>query len=292
MSAVYLVDASPYIFRAHFSLPSSLVDPAGRPVGATYGFATFLLKLIDQETPTHLAVAFDRSLTTSFRNEIYPAYKGGRQPPPPELVAQLDDCLEMAEALGAAVFVDDSYEADDLIGTLVTRIAAAKQAAVIVSSDKDLAQLVSSRVTLFDFARNSRLGVAEVRAKFGVDPGQIVDLLALAGDSVDNIPGVSGVGQKTAVRLLCELGDLEALYRRLDEVEKLPIRGAVSVRAKLEKSQEEALLSQRLATIARDAPVHAELEDLRFVGADRQRVDDVFARLGFNSIRERIHRWR
>jgi 5'-3' exonuclease len=130
VSTVYLVDASPYIFRAHFSLPSSLVDPSGRPVGATYGFATFLLKLVDQETPTHLVVAFDRSLTTSFRNEIYPDYKGGRQPPPPELVAQLDDCLEMAAALGAAVFVDDRYEADDLIGTLVTRIATGEQAAV------------------------------------------------------------------------------------------------------------------------------------------------------------------
>jgi 5'-3' exonuclease len=289
---IYLVDASPYIFRAFFSLPSSMVDPAGHPVGAVYGFAGFLLRLIDERAPSHLGVAFDGSLTTSFRNEIYPPYKAQRDLPPAELEAQLDACREMAAALGATTWIDERYEADDLIATACRQLAGAGPPIVVVTSDKDLAQLVGGRVSLLDFARETAYRPAEVREKFGVAPGQIPDLLGLAGDSVDNIPGVRGVGQKTAVALLSELGDLETLYERLDEVADLPLRGARSVQRKLAEGRAEALLSKRLATVADDAPIEVSLAGIELLGADRDAVGPLFERLGFSRLEERIGRWR
>ncbi len=288
--SVYLVDASPYIFRAFFSLPSSMVDSAGRPVGAVYGFASFLIRLIGEEQPSHLGVAFDGSLTSSFRNEIYPPYKAHRELPPVELEEQLTACREVAEAMGAATFIDLRYEADDLIGTLAQRVSG--ESVTVVSSDKDLAQLVGRRVTLLDFARGVRYTPEAVLGKFGVRPEQIVDLLALAGDSVDNIPGVRGVGHKTAVALLSELGSLEGIYARLEEVERLPIRGARAVRQRLETGREDAFLSWRLASIALDAPVRADLDSLRLSGADPEILDPLFERLGFGGLRRRIPLWK
>jgi 5'-3' exonuclease len=278
---VHLVDASPYIFRAYFSIPESLTDPKGRPVNAVYGFKEFLLQLAKTEEPTHLGVAFDESLTTSFRNEIYPAYKAQRDLPPAALEAQIRDCQEVAAALGGAVFVSHRYEADDLIATLVHRLAAQGHGAMVVTSDKDLAQVVSEDVTLFDFARDTRYGPAEVEEKFGVRPDQIADFLALAGDSVDNIPGVKGVGPKTAVALLRAFGDLDTVYARLDEVESLSLRGAASVRRKLEEQRDTAFLSRRLSVVAVDAPAEADLDELRFEGADEALVGPLFERLGF-----------
>src|SRR4029077_20207596 len=180
-----MVDASPYIFRAHFSLPSSIKTPDGSPAAASYGFASFLLKLIADEKPTHLGVAFDRNLNGSFRNDYYPAYKAQRDEPPPEIVAQIDPCREVAAALGAATWIDDRYEADDIIATVCAGLVAAGHGAVVVTSDKDLTQLVSDRVSLLDFGKEARFTPAEVREKFGVRPDQITDLLALAGDPVD-----------------------------------------------------------------------------------------------------------
>ena len=292
MATAHLVDASPYIFRSYFSLPATITDPEGRSVGAVYGFASFLLKLIQDEAPTHLAVAFDGSLTTSFRNEIYPAYKAQRDLPPPELEAQLDDCRELAAALGAATFIDRRYEADDLIGTLCRGLVAAGHRVVVVSSDKDLCQLVGDRVVFLDAAHDRRYGPEQVLEKFGVRPRQIPDFLGLAGDAVDNIPGIRGIGKKTAAALLVEFADLEALYERLERVAELPLRGARSLAARLEAGREEAFLSRRLAVLADDAPVAAGLERLTLDGAERETVERLFARLGFQGLIERIGHWR
>lgn len=289
---VHLVDASPYIFRSYFALPDSITDPEGRPVQAVYGFAGFLIKLVETEAPTHLGVAFDRSLTTSFRNELYPAYKSGRELPPPELEAQIDDCYAVAEAFGAACCIDDRFEADDLIAALVRRLTPEGHGAVIVTSDKDLAQLVSDRVSVLDFSREERYGPAEVEAKFGVRPEQIPDFLGLAGDPVDSIPGVPGVGKKTAAALLAAFGDLEGVYDHLEEVPRLSMRGARSVAAKLADHRETAFLSKRLATAADEAPAEADLDALVYRGADPALLDPLFQRLGFEGIRERIPRWR
>jgi DNA polymerase-1 len=289
-ATVYLVDASPYIFRAHFSLPSSIKTPAGEPAAASYGFTSFLLKLIADEKPTHLAVTFDRSLNSSFRNEFYPAYKQQRVLPPPELEAQLESCVEIAAALGAATFIDDRYEADDLIGALCARLEQENHRSVIVTSDKDLAQLVDERISLLDFAKGIRLNARTVFEKFGVRPDQITDYLGLAGDSVDNIPGVKGIGGKSAAELLARFGHLEDLYARLDELPRIAsIRGAKSLHAKLVANRELAFLSKRLATVAREVPgVHAILEDLKYRGADAARVEELFRRLGFSRIRDRV----
>ncbi len=266
-----------------------MVDRDKRPVGAIYGFLSFLIKLIDQEKLSHLAVAFDHSLTTSFRNEIYPDYKGGREPPPSELEAQLADCREVAAALGAACYVETGYEADDLIGTLCRWLESEGRGAIIVSPDKDLAQLVGKHVTLLDFARDRRLGPQQVLDTFSVRPDQMADLLGLAGDAVDNIPGVSGIGHKTAVALLEAFGHLETLYQRLDEVSGLAFRGARSVTNKLADGRQAAFLSKRLATIAVDAPLDRDLRRLEWHGADHARLDPLLDRLGFKGIRERIH---
>jgi DNA polymerase-1 len=299
--SVYLIDASPYIFRAYFSLPDSLRDPEGRPVQAVYGFASFLLKLIADERPSHLGVTFDRSLNTSFRNDLYPAYKAQRPLPPPELEAQLAACEEMAAALGAATFVDLVYEADDLIATLCERLAGerrlpADSRVVVVTSDKDLAQLVDERTSLYDFGKGVRMTAAEVKEKFGVRPDQVTDLLGLAGDAVDNIPGVKGIGKKTAADLLARFEHLEDLYARLEEVRQTPaIRGGKALYVKLQEAREMAFLSKRLATVARDAPLPAGFEDLaglEYRGADRAAVEALCLRLGFKSLPKRIERWR
>ncbi len=229
-----LVDASPYIFRAHFSLPSSIRTPDGGAAAAMYGFAGFLQRLLSEEKPSHVAVAFDGSLTTSFRNDLLPDYKAGREPPPQELVDQLEGCRDLAAAFGCATFVDDRLEADDLIGSLARVGEAARVSVSVVSSDKDLAQLVDDRIEFFDFARGDHLGPGDVVERFGVRPGQIPSYLGLAGDSVDNIPGVKGIGKKTAVALLQEFDDLEAVYQGLGEVEELALRGAASIAMRLE----------------------------------------------------------
>ena len=290
MATAHLVDASPYIFRAHFSLPSSIKTPDGRPAAASYGFTSFLLKLLADEKPTHLAVAFDRSLNSSFRNEVYPAYKQQRELPPPELEAQLTTSEEIAEALGIATFVDERYEADDLIGTLCAQLEKTGHGAVIVTSDKDLAQLVGERVSLFDFGKGLRLTPKEVFEKFGVRPDQITDILGLAGDSVDNIPGIKGIGAKSAAELLARFDHLEDLYARLDELPRLSaIRGAKSLHAKLAANREIAFLSKQLATVSRDVPgVKGTLKSLELRGADPARVEALFNRLGFNRIKERV----
>lgn len=283
---VLLVDASPYIFRAHFALPSSLVDREGRTSNAVYGFGSFLLKLTADERPTHLAVAFDHSLTSSFRNEIYPDYKRQRELPPPDLEAQIDDCMALAHAFGSATFVDERYEADDLVGTLSASLPG--EHLVVVTSDKDLAQLVDDRVEWLDYARQRRYGPAEVRERFGVGPSRIPDLLGLAGDPVDNIPGVQGIGPKTALALLEHFNSVEDLCARPERISELGLRGGARLQRLVVEQADLALLSKRLATVARDAPATATLDDLRLRSPRRAALDALFERLGFAALHGRI----
>ena len=292
MQKIYLIDASPYIFRAYFSIPSSLRTPDGAPANAVYGYTAFLLDLLKKEKPTHLAVAFDGSLTTSFRNEIYPQYKAQREKPDDELYAQLKACRDVTEALGMKWYIDDRYEADDIIGTIAAKLSKNDCRFVVVSGDKDLAQLVNKGTSLWDFAKDRWFDEKTVKQHFGVRANQIVDLLALMGDAVDNIPGVKGVGEKTAVELLRKFTGVEEIYQKIEKVEKLTIRGAQAIRAKLEASQDMAFLSKQLATIAVDAPVKASLRELKYAGADKKNVDELFDQLGFGKIRERISKWK
>ena len=286
MATLHLVDASPYIFRAFYSLPSSIRSPDGKPVNAVRGFGDMLARVVREGSPSHLLVAFDGSLTTSFRNEIYPAYKSSRDLPDEDLVAQLDACQELAAALGAFCCIDDRYEADDLVATAQARFHGDVDSIEVVTADKDLAQLVDDRTVFHDFAKDVRLDVEGVTERYGVRPDQIRDLLGRAGDSVDDIPGVRGVGPKTAIALLQEFDDLDAIYGDLDRVATLSIRGAKSLGAKLAEHREIAYLSRDLATCATDAPLDANLDGLAYRGADPDVLGPLLERLGLTS---RLH---
>ena len=249
----YLIDASVYVFRAWHSMPSDLVDGDGNPVNALYGFCRFLGDFLERVRPARAAVLFDASLSTSFRSELYPGYKANRDPAPEELKRQFALCRRYTRALGVMECAHPTFEADDLIGTLVLEGRAAGVPSTIVSRDKDLAQLVGPNDVFWDFSGKGRLGYEQIPETFGVMPEQIADFLALAGDSVDNIPGVPGVGRKTAAALLAHFGTLDVLYANLDRVCDVNCRGAKALGARLAEHREAALLARRLTGIACDA---------------------------------------
>lgn len=279
----YLIDASVYVFRAYYSMPDDMVDGDGNPVNATYGFCRFLGDFIEQVRPVHLAVAFDESLTSSFRSSIYPAYKANREPAPEELKRQFSQCRRFAESLGVMVCADPLYEADDLIGTLVFHGRRFGRASTIVTRDKDLTQLLSESDVYWDFAGKGKLTYAQIPAEFGVRPEQVADFLALAGDSVDNIPGVPGIGRKTACALLAAFATLEEIYSNLDRLHEIPVRGARTLAARLETHREAAELARRLTGIACDAPIADAESQLRPRRPDLGALNALYDETGFGS---------
>ena len=281
---VYLVDASVYIFRAWFSMPDDFVNDAGEPTNAVYGFTGFLCNLLEQTASEHVAVAFDVSLSTSFRNEIYPEYKANRDPAPEELKRQFGWARSVAEAMGLQCYADPRYEADDLIGTLAEYWRARGHPVCVVTADKDLAQLVGENDHWWDFSRNRKLNAGQLFEKFGVEPGQMADYLALTGDSVDNIPGVPGVGPKTASALLRHFGDLGSLYDRLDEVPYLKIRGAKSLHRKLNDNRDAAELARQLTGIETAVPSALETPDLVRSETDTAALNRLFDELSFGGM--------
>lgn len=261
-SAVYLIDASVYIFRGYFALPSSIADAQGRPANAVHGFADFLAGFLAGTRPQQVAVAFDESLETSFRNELYPDYKANREPAPADLKYQFQVCRAMVEALGLVGLSSNRYEADDLIATLASRAQARGKPVVILTRDKDLAQLLQPNDRLWDYAGDVWLDAEAVADKFGVGPQQMLDFQALVGDAVDNIPGIRGIGPKAAAALLLHFGDLDSLYERLDEVPELTLRGARRLHTLLSESREMALLSRELCRMVVDAELPETAHDL------------------------------
>lgn len=287
--SVHLVDGSLYVFRAWHSMPDEFTDAEGHAANAVHGFTRFLCELLERSKPEHIAVAFDASLTTSFRNAIYPAYKANRELPPPDLERQFVLCRRIAEALGLAVLIDHSYEADDLIGSSLWSLRVHGFRGVIVSADKDFGQLLGKHDEQWDYARNLRWGPAGVHERLGVHPHQVADYLALCGDAVDNIPGVPGIGAKTAAALLSHFGSLDALLERVDEVPFLRIRGAASCAQKLREHKEAALLYRRLTRIALDAPVSAAADALLWNGAKAALLEDLIELLRFGPLtRQRL----
>ena len=252
---LHLVDASLYVFRAWHSMPDEFQDADGWPTNAVHGFARFLLDLLERERPRHIAIAFDEALDSCFRNALYPAYKANREPAPEALKRQFAHCKALCHALGLAVLAHSDYEADDLIGSALHLARGRGHRSVIVSADKDLSQLLGEHDEQWDFAKGQRWGHAGVRARHGVHAHQIADYLALTGDAVDNIPGVQGIGAKTAAQLLAHFGDLDTLLARVDEVGFLRLRGATGIAARLRAEREQVLLWRRLTTIALDAPL-------------------------------------
>jgi len=252
---LYLVDASMYVFRAWHSMPDEFHDEDGWPTNAVHGFARFVLELLERTRPQHIAVAFDEALDSCFRNQLYPAYKANREPAPEALKRQFGRCRSLCEALGLVTLSHCEYEADDLIGSALHQARQRGHRCVIVSADKDLSQLLGAYDEQWDFARGQRWGMDGVMARQGVEAHQVADYLALSGDAVDNIPGVPGIGAKTAAALLSHFGNLDALLERIEEVPFLRLRGAASIAAKLRAHRAQALLCRQLTTIARDAPL-------------------------------------
>ncbi|PIW27491.1 MAG: DNA polymerase I, partial [Rhodobacterales bacterium CG15_BIG_FIL_POST_REV_8_21_14_020_59_13] len=256
-SHVYLIDGSGYIFRAYHALPP-LTRSDGTPVGAVQGFCNMLWKLLEDlkgdEQPSHLAVIFDYS-GKSFRNDIYPQYKAHRPPAPEDLVPQFSIIRDATRAFGTPCIEMEGFEADDLIATY-TRQAEAKGAKVtIVSSDKDLMQLVDDRVTLFDTMKNKRIDVAGVIEKFGVGPDKVIEVQSLMGDSSDNVPGIPGIGPKTASQLIGEYGDLETLLSRAGEIKQ------TKRRVNLIEFADLARISRDLVTLKTDVAVENSLDE-------------------------------
>lgn len=284
LPTVYLVDASVYIFRAWFSMPDDFVNAMGEPTNAVYGFTGFLCNLLEQTASEHVAVAFDVSLSTGFRNEIYPEYKANRDPAPEELKRQFGWARSVAEAMGLSCYADPRYEADDLIGTLATYWSERQHPVCVVTADKDLAQLVGDRDHWWDFSRNRKLNAGQLHEKFGVRPRQMADYLALTGDSVDNIPGIPGVGPKTASLLLGHFGDLDSIYERLDEVPALKIRGAKSLHKKLSDHRGAAELARQLTVI--DTGVESALAspELTRSETDTAALNRLFDELSFGGM--------
>ncbi|GIX48619.1 MAG: DNA polymerase [Candidatus Tectimicrobiota bacterium] len=273
---VYLVDGSSYIYRAFYAIRQGLSTSQGLPTNAVFGFKNMLHKLLREEKPSHLAVAFDEAAPT-FRHVADPSYKAHRPPMPDALAVQIPYIHRLVDAWRLARLSLPGYEADDLLGTLARRFAAQGCEVVLVSGDKDLCQLVDEHITLYDPMKDQRLGVAEVKQRFGVAPHQVVDVLGLMGDSSDNIPGVPGVGEKTATRLIAAFGSLEALLARLEEV-KPP-----GLRDKLRQYAEQARRSKQQATIAVEVPLEVTLEDLAVREPDAEALRALYEELEFRS---------
>jgi 5'-3' exonuclease len=284
---VVLVDASLYVFRAWHSMPDEFRDADGVPVNAVHGFARFVLELLERHKPARVAFAFDHALESCFRNDFYPAYKANREPAPDDLKKQFAHCMAFCRALGLATLADSRYEADDLIGTAARRAREDGHTVLIVSADKDLSQLLDDGDVQWDYGRNERWGCDGVKARYGVHAHQIADYLGLTGDAIDNIPGVPGIGAKTAATLLAHFGSLDELLAKLAEVPYLRLRGGAQHAARLAEHRELALLSRRLATIACDAPLPEDYAGAARRPADRAGLEALADHLRFGPLTRR-----
>lgn len=276
---LYLIDGSSYIYRAYYAI-RHLSSPTGFPTNALYGFTQMLLKVLKDRRPDHVAVVFDVGRRT-FRTELYPEYKANRSAMPDDLVPQIGPIKEMVRAFNIPVLEQEGFEADDIIGALARESAERGMAVVVVTGDKDLMQIVSDRVTLLDTMKDKVSGPAEVLERFGVPPEQVVDVLGLAGDTSDNIPGVPGIGEKTAMKLIQEFGSLDALLERSGEV-----KGKTGER--LREFADQARLSRRLATIDCQAPVGCSSGDLVLSPPDTARLAELFREYGFTTLMKEL----
>ncbi len=282
---VYLIDGSGYIFRAFHALPPLSRPSDGLPVGAVHGFCQMLWKLLrdskESDKPTHLAVIFDAARET-FRNDIYPQYKAQRPPAPEELVPQFPLIRDAVKAFNVASIEQDRFEADDLIATYAKQAVEVGAEVLIVSSDKDLMQLIKPGISLLDTMKNKRIGEPEVLEKFGVKPDKVVDVQSLAGDSVDNVPGVPGIGVKTGAELINQYGDLDTLLARAGEI-KQPKR-----REKLIEFAEQARMSRELVRLKDDVPVEVTLDETGVREPDHDALMAFMRTMEFNTLTKRI----
>jgi len=276
---LFLVDGSSYIFRAFFAIPP-LNNASGLPTNAIFGFTNILLKFLKQYQPEYVAVALDAGRET-FRHELFAGYKGNRPEAPADLIPQFPYFRKVLDSLNLPLLELPGYEADDIIATLCDRMADEDCDLIVVSSDKDLMQLVTDGVKLLDSAKDRWIGSAEVQDKFGVKPELVIEVMGLMGDAIDNIPGVKGIGEKTAIALIQQFETLENLYAHLDEVTQANLRGAARVRDLLERDKDVAFLSRALATVKRNVPIDVGLEQLKFTTFHHEKLRGLFTELEF-----------
>jgi DNA polymerase I len=279
-----LIDGNSIAYRAFFALPL-LNNDKGIHTNAVYGFTMMLMKIIEDEKPTHMLVAFDAGKTT-FRHKTFGEYKGGRQKTPPELSEQFPYIRELLDAYGIKRYELENYEADDIIGTLALAAEKDEYEVKVISGDKDLTQLSSANTTV-GITRKGITDIEEytpehINEKYGLTPQQIIDMKGLMGDTSDNIPGVPGVGEKTAIKLLKEFSTLEHLLESIDQV------SGNKLKEKLEEFKDQALMSKELATIERNAPVEIDVENILYEGFTREKLTALFKELGFHSLLDKL----
>ena len=275
--SLYLIDGSSYIFRAYFGIRQFLSTSTGFPTNALYGFIHMLQKVVKDEKPDYLAVAFD-SKEKTFRHKMYEDYKANRDAPPEDLGKQFPYFEPLVQAYNIHGVRVPGYEADDIIGTLAKKAAEEGFKVVIVSGDKDMMQLIGPDIRMLDTMKNKWFGVKEVEEKFGVTPDKVVDVMGLMGDSSDHIPGVKGVGPKTASELIRKFGSMHDLYERIDEVDKAKLK------EKLVQDKEMALLSRELVTINTSMELRGGLEDMKFKSPDNSELRKLFSEFEFSSL--------
>ena len=278
---LYLIDGSSYIFRAFYGIRQFLSNSKGLPTNALYGFPTMLSKVVRDEQPDYLAVVFDSKAKT-FRHDMYPDYKANRDTPPEELAQQFPYFEPLVAAFNMVSLRQDGYEADDIIGTLAKMGELAGMAVTIVSGDKDMMQLISPNVHMLDTMKDKRFEKPEVIDKFGVPPDKVIEVMGLMGDSSDNIPGVKGVGPKTATELIQKYGSIEELYKNIEEIDKQKLKD------KLETDKDNALLSRRLVTIDTEMKLDCQVEDLKMKEPDADKLRALYTEFEFKSLLENL----
>lgn len=274
---VYLVDVSGYIFRAYYAIKGNLTSEDGTPTNAVYGFTNMLSKLINDEQPDYLVPVFDVSRKT-FRNDLYPEYKANRSAPPEDLVPQFALIREVAEAFQFPPVEAEGFEADDVIGTLARKLEKEGYDICIVTSDKDMMQLVDDNIYLLDTWKNKTVKKPEVLERFGVEPERVIEILGMAGDSSDNVPGVPGIGEKTAIALVNEFGSIEGVLANIDKV------SGKKRKENLENNAEQVRLCKELVTIKTDVPLEFDLKNYRVRGFDQAKAGELFKKLNFSSM--------
>ncbi len=291
---VLLIDASIYIFQYYFSMPDHWFSEQEQwPTAAVYGYTAFLIRLLKEQKPRRVAACFDESLGQCFRNDIYPDYKMSRALPDEALEFQLQACKQVTQLLGINTFASDRYEADDLIGSLYRQCKRSPSPIAVLTRDKDLAQLLSREQDfLWDYAADQAFYAGDITDKFSVRPHQLVDYLALMGDTVDDIPGVPGIGAKTAVKLLEEFGSVSNLLLAMDDADSLVlpthIRGAARIVANLQQYREQLVVSKQLATIVTDLPLIDALAELDVKKPDIQQCEQFCRLMGFPQLYQSI----
>jgi DNA polymerase-1 len=269
-----------YIFRAYYGLPDTITSPSGMKTNAIFGYLKTLLRIIKDQEPGFIAAAFEGA--HSFRRELYTEYKANRTSPPYDLKVQFGYCRKITEAIGIPALAQETYEADDVLGSLAVQMSELGHQVVIVTGDKDLAQLVNDRVRIFDLAKNQWLDTAAVKVKMGVLPVQVPDLLALLGDSVDNIPGIQGVGPKTATKLLSVCRTIEDISE--SNLEGVTFRGRETILKRIRDDFEIARISRELARIRCDIDLGVTPEHLRYRKGHPHQVIPLCKELGFDHI--------